>query len=50
MSPREQNRASSAAVFSHPSPEENNRMAVTACLIALALGGLILIMLWEMFT
>ncbi|MGA7715496.1 MAG: hypothetical protein WCB33_06130, partial [Bradyrhizobium sp.] len=35
---------------SKPSRLKEDRMAATACLITLALGGLILIVLWEIFS
>jgi hypothetical protein len=36
--------------FSNHSDRKKTRMATTACLIALAASGLILIVLWEVFS
>lgn len=49
MSPRAK-RAALPRFSKHPPARKKTRVAATACLIALALSGLILIVLWEIFS
>jgi hypothetical protein len=48
MSPRKTR--GSAALFKTSPSRKKTRMAATACLIALAVSGLVLIVLWEIFS
>jgi hypothetical protein len=48
MSPR--TKCAALPRFQNIPCKKENRMAATACLIALALSGLILIVLWEIFS